>query len=109
MLYRVKARPDLQEIGRFREQLSDGTIESQRPDGSEIVASMKRAVIAGDRAEWYETCYCNPPLRHEKATVYDKYFTDMQVEPANKEQRLSGESFWQFLQECTTKSSPNKA
>jgi hypothetical protein len=59
------------------------TVAKQRPDGEEIVASMKRAVLTGPGvAEWYETCFCPTPLYHERQTQYDFYFTDMTTEPA---------------------------
>jgi len=53
-------------------------IEARLPDGEEIVASMKRAVLTGPGvAEWYEMCFCSTPLHHERETQYDFYFTDM--------------------------------
>jgi hypothetical protein len=68
-------------MARFWDLLNDGTIEAQKPDGREIVSSMRRAVMNGDRVEWHETCYCSPPLRHERTTVYDQYFADMEIGP----------------------------
>ena len=72
MQYFVSARPILAEMARFWSLLNDGTINAQKPDGSEIVASMKRAVVKGDKVSWYETCFCSPPLQHERSTVYDR-------------------------------------
>jgi hypothetical protein len=97
MQYIVKARPIVAEMARFWTLLNDGTIGSQQPDGAEIVASMKRAVMIGDRVEWYETCYCNPPLRHERSTVYDRFFTEMKIEPHVELAHLEGELFWDQL------------
>ena len=83
MIYKVKARVIEETIGEFYRKLADGTISEQRPDGEEIVASMKRAVLTGPGvAEWYEMCFCPTPLDHERRTQYDLYFTDMTTEPA---------------------------
>lgn len=79
MLYLVKARPIALEMARFWTLLKDGTIAAQEPDGMEIVASMRSAVINRDKVEWLETCYCSPPLRHERATIYDQFFTDIET------------------------------
>jgi hypothetical protein len=99
MLYLVKARPTVSEMASFWTLLNNGTIEAQRPDGSEIVASMRRAVMNGDKVEWQETCFCNPPLRHERATIYDQFFTDLETEPLVAQADLKGESFWHYLED----------
>lgn len=98
MLYHINARPKRPELRAFKEELTDGSIAGQEPDGREIVASMRRAVIADGMVEWYETCYCTPPLRHEKTTVYDKYFSDMEIQSVTSAPRLTGESFWKHLE-----------
>jgi hypothetical protein len=98
MLYRVRAKPVAERMSEFLRALTDGTIEGQEPDGEEIVASMKRAVVEGGHVEWYETCFCSPPLKHERATVYDRYFTDMRIEPSSSPPRLRGPSFWAHLE-----------
>ena len=57
MIYKVKARVIDETIGEYYRKLADGTVAKQRPDGEEIVASMKRAVLTGPGvAEWYEMC-----------------------------------------------------
>ncbi len=99
VLYVVTARPRTRELGRFWELLNDGTIQNQDPDGREIVASMKRAVTKGEQVEWYETCYCSPPLRHERSTVYDRFFEGIQAEPIQTPIRLDGQSFWDYLRD----------
>ncbi len=106
MLYVVRARPRTAELGRFWESLNDGTIQSQDPDGREIVASMKRAVMKGERVEWYETCYCSPPLSHERSTVYDRFFEAMQMELIEAPVQLSGQLFWDYLRESNTAQRP---
>ena len=98
MLYHLKAKPKQAQLAAFKEKLSDGTIGEQEPDGREIVASMRRAVMTDDQVEWYEICYCTPPLRHERTTVYDKYFSDMEIQPVSSAPRLTGDSFWKHLE-----------
>ena len=84
MIYKVKATVIDEKIGEFYRKLADGTVAKQRPDGEEIVASMKRAVLTeAGTAEWYEMCFCHTPLHHERQTQYDAYFTDMTTEPVN--------------------------
>ncbi len=109
MLYLVKAQPKATEMTRFWGLLNDGTIEAQQPDGGEIVASMRRAVINRDKVEWQETCYCNPPLRHERATVYDQFFTNMETMPLVGSPSLKGESFWQYLEDGSKEEAGGRA
>ncbi len=98
MLYRIKAQPNWKQLSNFWTILNDGTVSKQEPDGTEICASMKRAVISGDKVEWYETCYCSPPLKHERATIYDKFFTGIQIEPISSAPELRGRDFWKHLE-----------
>ena len=59
MIYKVKAKVIDETIGEFYSKLVDGTVAEQRPDGEEIAAAMKRAVLTGPGvAEWYEMCFC---------------------------------------------------
>ncbi len=99
MLYRVRARPIAPEMGRLWALLNDGTVEAQEPDGREIVASMRRAVMNGGKVEWHETCYCSPPLRHERAAVYDQFFTNLETELLEAPAPLKGEGFWHYLED----------
>jgi len=86
-------------MAEFWEILNDGTVARQEPDGQEITASMTRAVISNGTVEWYETCYCSPPLNHERTTVYDRFFTGMKTMPAESVPVLKGRKFWQYLEE----------
>ena len=87
----------------FYRKLSNGTIQNQEPDGAEIVDSMKRAVITGpDTVQWTETCYCSPPLKHERETVYDKYFSDLETVPVESYRKYSGKPFMEYLQDLKT-------
>jgi hypothetical protein len=98
MIYKVKARVIEETIGEFYRKLADGTVSEQRPDGEEIVASMKRAVLTTPGvAEWYEMCFCPTPLDHERRTQYDFYFTDMTTEPAEGRGEIQGASLWSYM------------
>jgi hypothetical protein len=94
MIYQVKAKFKYDKAQEFYQKLTDGTIEKQRPDGEEIVSSMNRATIDknGD-INWTELCFCPTPLEHERATVYDTYFTDMKTEPILNQKIIEGSSF----------------
>lgn len=98
MLYRIQAKPVEATLQIFYRRLTDGTIENQEPDGKEIVASMRRATIENGLVEWRETCYCDPPLRHERATVYDQFFADMRILPADTKPQQNGTGFWGYLE-----------
>jgi len=45
MIYKVNAKVIERTIGEFYRKLADGTVAKQRPDGEEITAFMKRAVL----------------------------------------------------------------
>jgi hypothetical protein len=82
----------------FYRKLTDDTIESQEPDGEEIVDSMKRAAITGpDTIQWTETCYCSPPLNHERQTIYDTYFFDLEAIPVESYKEYPGRPFMDYL------------
>ena len=102
MIYKVKARIIGDKIDEFYSKLIDGTIANQKPDGEEIVASMKRAVLTSSGSiEWYERCLCPTPLQHERATQYDSYFTEMTTEVVADYGRLKGESLWSYMASWT--------
>ena len=98
MIYLVEATFDYSRASEFYLKLTDGSIRQQRPDGEEIVNAMGRAVIGhqGDIL-WTERCYCATPLQHERATVYDHYFTDFKTEPIDRHRLLEGQSFLKRL------------
>jgi hypothetical protein len=98
MIYKVKAKMIEDRIGELYRKLTDGTIAKQRPDGNEIVASMKRAVLTEPGVvEWYEMCLCPSPLYHERKTQYDFYFTDMTTEEAEDYGEVEGDSLWSYM------------
>ena len=98
MIYKVKAKYNNEKKSEFFQKLTDGSISNQKPDGQEIVASMKRAMITEPGIlEWYEMCFCPTPLKHERATVYELYLSDISTEAAEKYVNIEGESFWSYL------------
>lgn len=98
MIYEIKAKFNQSKAKEFHQRLTDGTIQKQRPDGPEMVDSMNRATI-DDKGfvNWTENCYCSPPLKHERATVLDQYFTDMKIEPIEDHKTFEGKSFMEHL------------
>lgn len=99
MKYLVSAKFANREAAEFLRRLTDGSIERQKPDGKEIVASMRRARVDPEgRVHWREECYCSPPLDHERKTVYDAYFTDFRTRESEGEGgEIDGEPFMEFL------------
>jgi len=100
MKYSVVAH--FQEAGavEFISKLTDGTIENQEPDGREIIASMERARVDADGLiRWSEVCYCATPLEHERQTVYDYYFTDLQTHEVDNHVEAEGQPFMEYLKQ----------
>ena len=65
---------------------------------------MKEAKITSpDTVEWYESCYCATPLKHERETVYDKYFTGISTDAVEQFGKIDGESFWDYLRDEATR------
>lgn len=103
MIYKVKASIKRDKLQEFWGKLTDGTISSQQPDGEEIVSSMQEArITAPGVIEWFETCYCNTPLQHERETVYDHYLSGIGTELVDDYGEIEGESFWAYLQAMAT-------
>ena len=101
MLYKVKAKIDKLKMKAFYDVLTDGSVADQEPDGAEIVNAMQQAVMTGnDTLEWYETCLCDTPLKHERETVYDKYLHDIETTLVEERKNdLKGNSFWTCLED----------
>jgi hypothetical protein len=98
MLYAVTARLIPDRAREFHTRLTDGSIAAQRPDGQEIVAAMTRARIAPDgNVRWTETCYCPTPLKHERETVLDRFFTDIETEIIDTPIAFEGEPLMERL------------
>ena len=98
MIYSVKAKFIEEKMKEFFQMLTDGTIENQKPDGIEILNSMKRAKITESGIiQWSEMCFCSPPLKHERQTVYDKFFSDMEIKKIDDYEKFEGKSFFDYL------------
>lgn len=104
MIYSVKARFIEEKMKEFYQKLTNGTIQNQKPDGQEIINSMKRAKITEPNIiQWSEMCFCSPPLKHERETVYDHFFTDMETEVIDDYVEYTGEFFIDFLEKQNKK------
>lgn len=98
MIYKVKAQYKEHKLSEFYKKLTDGSILNQKPDGAEIVSSMKRAKLTSPGCiEWFETCYCPTPLQHERETVYDHYLSNITTKEVQEYGEIEGESFWDYL------------
>lgn len=98
MIYEVRAKFITDRKSEFMARLASGNIRGQQPDGEEIHAAMQRAVIGDDGyVIWSEVCYCASPLRHERETVYDSYFTDMTTARIDQHREYEGRSFMDYL------------
>jgi hypothetical protein len=85
-------------MGEFYQKLTDGTIQNPKPDGNEIINSMKRAKITAPNViRWSEMCFCASPLKPAPETVYDNFLTDMETEIIDDYVEYEGESFMDFL------------
>ena len=99
LIYSVKARFNPKKMPEFYCKLTDGTILNQKPDGREIVESMKRArIVEPNMIQWTETCYCSPPLKHERETVYDHFLTDIETEIVEDYMEFEGKPFLNYLE-----------
>ena len=102
MFYSVKARYIPSALLEFYRKLTDGSIRRQKPDGQEIVESMRRARITEPGVvRWSEMCFCPTPLAHERQTVYDHHFTDFETEIVDGYVQFDGEPFMDFLSSQT--------
>ena len=98
MHYTVVAKFNQARATEFLGKLTDGTIQNQKPDGKEIIASMDRARIDADGlVRWSELCYCATPLEHERQTVYDHYFSDLQTQEVDEHTDAEGQPFMEHL------------
>ncbi len=98
MIYSVKARFIEEKTREFYQKLTDGTIKNQKPDGNEIIESMKRAKITAPNViEWSEMCFCSTPLKHERETIYDNFLIDLETTRIDDYVEYAGEFFMDFL------------
>jgi len=98
LIYSVKAKYIEEKINEFYQKLTDGTIQNQKPDGQEIINSMKRAKITEPSViRWSEMCFCSPPLKHERETVYNQFLEDIETSITDEYVEYEGELFMDFL------------
>ena len=98
-IYSIKARYIEEKMKGFYQKLTDGTIQNQKPDGQEIVNSMKRAKITAPKTiQWSEMCFCPTPLKHEQATVYNHFLTNFETPIIDDYVEFEGESFFDYLE-----------
>lgn len=100
MLYKVKAKIDTLKMKDFFTALTDGSIADQGADGPYIINAMQKALMTdSETIEWYQTCQCVTPLKHERETVYDRYLYDIQTTPVREvKDDITGASFWDHLE-----------
>ena len=98
MFYSIKAQYIEEKLGEFYQKLTDSTISNQKPDGQEIIDSMKRAKITATKTiQWSEMCFCPTPLKHEQATVYNHFLTNFETQTIDNYVEFEGESFFDFF------------
>lgn len=98
-IYSVKARYIEEKMKEFYQKLTDGTIQNQKPDGQEIVNSMKRAKITESNViQWSEMCFCSPPLKHERETVYNQFLENIETKVIDEYVEYEGELFMDILE-----------
>ena len=98
VIYSVKARYIEEKMEEFYQKLTDGTIQNQKPDGQEIINSMKCAKITQPNViQWSEMCFCSSPLKHERETVYDQFLKDMETKVIDDYVEYEVELFMDFL------------
>ena len=99
VFYSVKAQYIEEKIDEFYQKLTNGIISNQKPDGKEIVDSMKRAkIISPNTIQWSEMCFCSTPLKHERETVYDHFLTNLETHIVDNYEEYDGELFFEYLE-----------
>jgi hypothetical protein len=99
VIYRVNARFRTDTAAALRRRLNDGSIAAQKPDGQEIVDSLRRAVVTdAGKVRWSEMCFCDPPLAHERETILDHYFEDVTTDPIESHEQYDGRPFMEYLE-----------
>ena len=91
MIFSVRAKLIDKQAKKFFHNLTNGTIAQQKPEGKEIVAAMQRARITSNGyVFWTETCYCPTPLKHERETQLNQYFSDIKTTPTEDHKVFDG-------------------
>jgi hypothetical protein len=85
-IYIVRARMK-KELSELRKELESDKISKLQPFGETLSYGLKNARVTNERyVLWVEVDYCSPPLAMEKASVLDKYFDNITVEPVRSEE-----------------------
>jgi len=99
VFYSIKAQYIEEKMNEFYQKLTDGTIQNQKPDGQEIINSMKRAKITSPKTiQWSEMCFCSTPLKHECETIYDHFLDNLEIQTIDDYVEFTGEAFFDFLE-----------
>ena len=61
-------------------------------------ANLTKKLIKSGIVEWFENCGCSPPLKHERETQYDYYFSEIITKHVDKMARIKGKSFWSYME-----------
>jgi len=101
MYYNVKARLIPETAADLYRKLTDGTLLAQKPDGQEIIDSMERARIDDSGVvRWSEICFCSTPLAHERHTVLDDHFTELETEETSGHHVFEGQSLMEIFEQA---------
>lgn len=79
-IVRARLKPEFAE--ELKERLDAGVFRDIRPFGQGLSDSLERAHRDPETGEavWEERCFCNPPLKMERAQVLDRYFDEIVTE-----------------------------
>jgi hypothetical protein len=88
-LYVVKAKPRKELMKSLRQELDSGNISKLVPFGEELHHRLDNARAYGSYAYCVEEDDCSPPLAMERASVLDRYFDDISVDPVDSEEQGS--------------------
>ena len=58
---------------------------------------------------WSEKCYCDPPLAHERVTVLDRYFNDLNTEAIGEYELFDGRPFMEYLNESIARTEDGRS
>jgi hypothetical protein len=47
--------------------------------------------------QWSEMCFCSPPLKHERETVYNQFLEDVETKAIEEYVEYDGKLFMDFL------------
>ncbi|WP_148681546.1 hypothetical protein [Candidatus Nitrososphaera gargensis] len=84
-LYLVRAKPRKDLMKSLRQELDSGSISRLKPFGEELHHGLDNARADGSYAYWVEEDYCSPPLAMERASMLDRYFDEITVDPVGSE------------------------